>query len=376
VPGLQPNGKEVSRVTTMRDVEWLPPLLEKHRDRERLARLEARAGRPQGTLAYFVASDWVPETNSELNVALFTRTHLDHGLADFVGLAISRDNSCRYCFAASRTLLIMVGYPREAITRLEQDLAIANLDEKTRAALAFARRLSRSDPHPSAADVDALARVGISGIAYRELAVAVSLWGYFNRVSTIAAIPPEAMEVLPDRWALRLLRPFVAGRIERTYRTRGRETRLPPEMRGGPCAQAINALDGLPQAPALRRAVDAMWASDGLSRRARALMYATIARALGCPAAEAEVVALLDDEGVDAATIGGVLRHLDAPGLSDTERMLVRFARETVWYEPAPLQRRAHEVRERLSEREFVEVIGTVSLANMICRLHLALALA
>ena len=59
----------------------------------------------------------------------------------------------------------------------------------------------------------------------------------------------------------------------------------------------------------------------------------------------------------------------------ETERALVRFARETVWYEPAPLQRRAHELRERLSEREFVETIGTVSFANMLCRLSLALAL-
>jgi alkylhydroperoxidase family enzyme len=327
------------------------------------------------SLGYLAASDWLPEANGELNVALFTRTHIDHELADLVGLSISRDNSCRYCFAATRTLLIVVGYPRDRINRLEQDLAIADLDDKTRVAMAFAKRLSRSDPHPTAADVEALARVGITGLAYRELAVAISLWVYFNRVSTIAAIPPERMEELPDRWAMRLLRPFIAGRADRVYRITGRETRLPPEMRSGPCASAINALDGLPQAPVIRRAIDAMWASDGLPRRTRAFLCATIARALACPNAEAEVVALLAEEGVESGTVEGVLRHLDAPGLSETERMLVHFARETVWYEPAPLQRRAHELRARLSEREFVETIGTVSLANMLCRLHLALAL-
>lgn len=362
--------------TTMRDVEWLPPLLEDHRDPERIARIKATISRDTTGLGYFMASDWLPEANAELNVALFTRTHLEHELADLVGLAVSQDNSCRYCFAATRTLLIMVGYPRERISRLEQNLAIADLDERKRAAIAFARRLSRSDPHPSGADVEALARVGIDGIAYRELAAAVSLWVFFNRVSTIAALPPERLEAIPERWTMRLLRPFVAGRIDRTYRVRGRPTPLPADMREGACAKAVNALDGLPQAPVLRRAIDAMWDSTGLSRRARGLMCATIARALGCPTSEAEIVGLLADEGVHDATVQGVLTHLDAPGLTETERTLVRFARETVWYEPAPLQRTAAGVRKRLTELEFVEALGTVSMANMLCRLHMALAVA
>jgi alkylhydroperoxidase family enzyme len=147
-------------------------------------------------------------------------------------------------------------------------------------------------------------------------------------------------------------------------------------MRAGPCAGLVGALDGLPVAPVIRRTIDAMWASDGLSRRTRALMCATVARTLACAAAEAEAVALLADEGVDAETVRGVLAHLDAPGLTESERVLVRFARDTVWYEPAPVQRRAAEVRGRLREREFVDAIGTLSLANALCRLDLAVALA
>lgn len=363
-------------MTTMQDVDWSRPLLERHRAPARLANIKERVGRSVLNLGYFVVSDWLPEANAEMNVALFTRTHLDHDLADLVGLAVSRDNACRYCFAATRALLIMVGYPRERIARIEQDLAIADLDERTRAAITFARRLSRCDPHPTAADGQSLARVGIDGMAYRELATAVALWSYFNRVSTLAAIPPETMEALPDRWYARLLRPLIGGRIGRTYRVTGRPTPLPDIMRTGPCAGAIIALDGLPQATVLRRAIDTMWASDGLPRRTRALLCATIARALACPVAEAEVVELLAEENVPPETVDGVLRHLDAPELSDTERILVRFARETVWYEPAQLQRRTHEIREQLTEREIVETIGTVSLANMLCRLQIALALA
>ncbi len=363
-------------MTTIRDVEWLPPLLELHRDPARLARIKLQAGSVDEPLRYFLASDWLPEAAAELNIALISRTYLDHELADLVGLSVSQENSCRYCFAATRTMLLMVGYPREHIIRLEQNLTIADLDERTQAAIAFARRLSRCDPTPSRADVEALRRVGIDGVAYRELVAAIGLWVFFNRTSTLGALPPEPMEALPDRWFMRALRPLISGFVDRTYRRRGKAVRLPEEMRVGACATAINALDGLPIAPSLRRAIDAMWASPGLPRRTRAFMCAAIARALGCPTSEAEVVALLAEEGVDKATVDGVLAHLDAPDLTESERALIRFARETVWYEPAPLQRRAGELRAHLTEREFVEAIGTASIANMMCRLDLALAVA
>jgi len=358
----------------MRSVEWLPPLLTRHKDPERLARMRTRYGRADPQQGYFMASDWLPEANAALNVEIFRRVHLDHELADLVALAVSQENSCRYCFAATRTLLIMVGYPRSHIAYVEQNLAVSDLDDRTLAAVAFARRLSRSSPHVSQSDVEELRRVGIDGPAYRELAAAVSLWIYFNRVSTIAALPPELMEELPDRWTSRLLRPFIAGHIDRTYRARGQPVALPADMREGLCASVVNSLDGLPVAPALRGAIDGMWRSMGLGPRPRGLMCATVARALGCPSSESEIVALLVEAGVDSATIDGVLAHLDAPGLTDVERELVRFARETVWYEPAPLQRRATALRARLSEREFVEAIGTVSMANMLCRLSTALA--
>jgi len=372
----EPVQSETENAATMREVEWAAPLLEKHVDAARSSRIKSRYGRAGSPLPYFMASDWMPEANEELNVTLFTRTHLSHELADLVGLSVTRENSCRYCFAATRALLIAVGYSRKKVSRLEQNLAVADLDDKTLAAIDFAQRLSRCNPHPTRKDVEALERAGIDGIAYRELAASVSIWMYFVRVSTIAALPPEFMEELPDRFVSRLIRPLIGGVIDRRFRTRGRAVALPAEMRSGACAEAINALDGLPQAIALRRAIDAMWDSDGLPRRTRALMCVTVARALGCPSSEAEACSLLEQEGVPAETVNGVLSHLDAPGLTDDERMLVHFARETVWYEPAPLQRRAAEVRSRLSEREFVESIATVAMANMLCRLHIALGLA
>ena len=96
-------------MAAMKDIEWLPPLLPRHADAARAARLRQQTGRGHPGAEYLMASDWLPEANADLNLRLFTRVDLDHALADLVGLTVSQENSCRYCFAATRTLLIMVG---------------------------------------------------------------------------------------------------------------------------------------------------------------------------------------------------------------------------------------------------------------------------
>ena len=50
------------------------------------------------------------------------------------------------------------------------------------------------------------------------------------------------------------------------------------------------------------------------------------------------------------------------------------FARETIWYEPAPLQRRAAALRERLTGPQLIEAIGVASLANGLCRMGAVVA--
>jgi hypothetical protein len=77
----------------------------------------------------------------------------------------------------------------------------------------------------------------------------------------------------------------------------------------------------------------------------------------------------LRGEGVKDATLAQVLTHLDAPELDPIERLLVPFARETIWYEPAPLQRRTRTVSDGLSRPQLIEAVGVLSLGNGLCRL-------
>jgi hypothetical protein len=47
--------------------------------------------------------------------------------------------------------------------------------------------------------------------------------------------------------------------------------------------------------------------------------------------------------------------------------------RETIRYQPEPVQRRGCGLREKLSNAEFLETVGTAALANIVCRVALAL---
>ncbi len=101
-------------------------------------------------------------------------------------------------------------------------------------------------------------------------------------------------------------------------------------------------------------------------------MFGVIARGLGDAAALSEARAMLAQAGVDTVTSARALDHLGAPGLTDSENLLLGFARDTLWYQPAAIQRRARAVRDRLARPEFIEALGVCSLANAVCRLSAA----
>jgi AhpD family alkylhydroperoxidase len=322
-------------------------------------------------MRYFLAAPWVAEALLRLNIRIMSRVHLDHDLADLAGLVVSQDNSCRYCYAAQRALLRVLGFSEDRILRLEHDLAESGFAPAERAAMDYARRMSRASPLVGATDAEGLARQGFSPEAVRELAAQASLHVIFNRASTLAALPPERFETLPDRWWARLLRPVLAP-IARRLRSREAPRPLSAAKRTGAYAYMVNALDGLSIAGELREILDAMLGSPILPRRCKALMFAVVARALGSDRALSEATAIAVGEGAAPQWVEGVIDHLSAPDLTPQESLLVPFARETVWYEAPRIQERARTVCGRLTREEFVEAIGVLSLANGICRLSAA----
>jgi AhpD family alkylhydroperoxidase len=354
----------------MRDIEWLDPLIEPQRSRELELFAKQRAGFVPPQIGCFAACPWLGQATVELPVA--GRVHIHHELADMVALVVSQENSCRFCYASSRLLLRIAGMPEVRIRTLERDLETAQLDERTRLALDFARRLSRSNPPPSHADKQPLLEAGYGEAAIKELAFVAAENVFHNRWATLVAIPPEPRERLGQSWLVGLLRPLMARRI-RAFRKQGRTEWLSDDLKRGPYTYLMVALDGLPGARILRGILDQAWASPHLSRRAKALIFAVIARGLGCSHSEREAFRLLAAEGLEADEADEILAHLGARGLDPIEARIVPYARETIWYQPALVQRQGRELQEHLSAAQFLEAIGIASLANMLCRLAIVL---
>jgi hypothetical protein len=52
---------------------------------------------------------------------------------------------------------------------------------------------------------------------------------------------------------------------------------------------------------------------------------------------------------------------------------VARFARETIWYQPAPIQRQVRELNAQLGTPALLELVGITSLANAFARLAFVL---
>lgn len=292
--------------------------------------------------------------------------HLDQNTADLLTLIVSRENSCRFCYAAQRVLLSGQGMSEAHIQRLEQELS-AGLAPRTAAAIAFGRTQSRIGPAAAREACEALRAAGFGEEEMKEIAFSVAVTDFFNRAHTIAAIPAGPLERIPDQLLARLLRPIIK-RIIQKHRSRGQPTLL-ERVPTYPYARLVEKYAGSPIASALGQTIEEMWVSPHLTRRCKLLIFAVVARGLGCKVCALEIKNALEAEGLNEPTLALILTHLDAPELEEIERLLVRFTRETIWFDPAVLQRHTRSLRDRLSVPQLIEFIGVASLANGLCRM-------
>jgi AhpD family alkylhydroperoxidase len=357
-------------VTTIEETEWEECILEPKRNPEVERFLRKNLGASPPGMQGLAECPWILQFFIGFNFRRALLVHTSFELADLIGLVVSQDNSCRYCFAEQRFLLRATGMSEVRIRRLEQDLLTAELNERDMLALEFARRLSRSNPLPGAGDWKPLLDAGFSEDAVKELCVVAAVNAAANRIVTLPALPPQAVERYPDRWLTKLLRPLIR-RVLLSRRTKGRPESLDAASKFGPFSNLILGLDGLPMARALRGIVDEAWSSPILAPRTKALVVAVVARGIGAVASETEARRLLAEEGMESAELDEILAHLASPKLDRLEALCVPFARETIRYRPAQIQRRAKEVREQLSGPQFLELVGIAALANMLCRLEI-----
>jgi AhpD family alkylhydroperoxidase len=313
----------------------------------------------------------VARTVVDLHVEFGLLLKLDQRTADLIGLVVSQENSCRFCYAIVRSTLWLQGMDAERIRRVEQDYGRADLAPRTQAAIAYARAQSRSGPAGALAAWQTLRDAGIDALEAKEIAFTVALTDFSNRAHTMVAAPYLPAERLPVNPLTRLLRPVI-DRVLSGHRSRGKAAPLPPVDPALPYGRLIEAFAGSPIAAALQRVLGEMWASPRLTRRCKLLMFAVVSRGLPCEVCEVEITRALHGEGLDAEAVGRILARLDAPELDATERLLLPLARETLWYEPAVLQRRVRALRDSLPQPQLIEAIGVAALANALCRMAAA----
>ncbi len=336
----------------LNEIEWAEPLLAFGPK----ANLEAEAAqRLSPWLAKAVNSLSDPDRVSHAPFHLM-------GVSYFVA---SQENSCRYCYGMARAVMKIVGFKEKQIQDLEHEASLA--DGLTRQVAEFARKLARSNPSPARRDQEALVAAGLSEEASCEIAANVVKACFANRIATFLALPPnQAIEKLPNG-PLGWIRGLLLGR-----KYGGRRTPPPAGYRNeGPCARIIAAAGHNPTAAWLRRLTDGWLASPLLPKRSKLLILAVIARQLGSQLCEEEAGEGLSREGLDPRETQSLLATLSGASMSGLEATLLRWTRETVWYEPRAIQESTRRLLAEVGEPRALEALGSAAVCNTLARLAL-----
>jgi AhpD family alkylhydroperoxidase len=100
--------------------------------------------------------------------------YLPAALSDRIGLVVTQDNSCRYCYGMHRSLLRIAGHSEADVDRIVRDSMLVDLSPAERIAVDYARRLSRCAPRPDRTDFEKLVAAGFDARAAVEVAADVA----------------------------------------------------------------------------------------------------------------------------------------------------------------------------------------------------------
>ena len=361
----------------LNEIEWGESLLPAVSDPAWEAEIKRRGSHVFEADRRIAPNPWVREAC--LALVPYRVSEMPEHLFNMGAMITAQENSCRYCYGANRAVLKIQGYSETFIGNVERDLRIADLDDKEHAFIAFCRNLARSRPRPSRAEREALIRLGYSSPAVSEIAFLIAMGCFQNRITTLIACPPEhGFERMANGPLGRLigLAAPVARMLARRRRQQAGLVFLPDAaaLSAGAFGPIVATLAGLPGAAIIRTALDGAFSSAVLSRPVKALMFAIIARTLGCRRTEAEARKLLATDGMDDADIDKALTTLQSAGLAPRESALLSWARETVNYQTPVIQKQTRALSAEIGDDAAVlEAIGVAGLAN--CTVRLAMLL-
>jgi len=357
-------------------IEWGDPILPAVADPAWEAEAKRRVGRVGEIDRRVAPNPWI----RELCVACvsYQPTHVPTRLFNIAGFVTAQENACRYCYGANRAALKMMGFSEALIRQIERDAAVAELEPRERAVIAFCRNLARAKPRPSRAALQQLVDLGYSNATVHELAVLIASFCFYNRIGVLTACPPErAFERFANGPLGRVMGVVAPLALSLTTLLRRPPRAVADDvtaLAAGPFGEIVATLAGLPAARIVKAALDGAFASQVVSRPTKALMFAIVARALDCRQSEAEARELLAVDGYDAAAVEAAVRTLADARLPPHEAPLLPWVRDTVHYQTDAIQVRTRALLNDVGRDAVLEAIGVAALANGVVRLAMLLA--
>ena len=105
-------------MASLQDVEWEACLVPPRRDAELEREIRKVWGTVPPVARYLAHSPWLSRYLTRGNFRHGKLVHIPVRLGEPVFLAVSQDNSCRYCFAGQRASLRIQGFDNERIRRI------------------------------------------------------------------------------------------------------------------------------------------------------------------------------------------------------------------------------------------------------------------
>lgn len=349
--------------------EWGTPLVEPRSDPDVEQKFRRRTGMVSGAVPYVAPHPWLYRPFLFLSDP--TLVHFDEEFASAVSFIIARDNSCRFCYSAFRTLLRLSNFSPSDLQELETHFAAQDFRRGEEWGLRLAVRLSRADAVSEA--LDRLRALDYSKTAIREIAGISVLNLASNRIGTMLSIPVGTLEGMSDQWYLRPWRSVAVPLLRLMKTWHHGQPPLDAEKVTGPLAPWVRQLRGTPVGTIIQGLV-ARWLDTDrpLSPMTKLLMLGVVARGVAAHDLVAHLQSRLQHEhGLDATAIDDALNHLGGAALNDQTKSLLRLARASVRYDFGPIKRVAYDCTKELGRDSTLEAVASVSLANAIARLEL-----
>ncbi len=348
----------------LKELDWAEPMLPVVPNTEWEATVKKQMGTIPDVMTRVSGSPWLRELM--LKGMRVQAKYIPKHLEEMGTLICSQENACRFCYGVARAQMKLFGYSDKLINSIEQDMLMAELDEKDRTFIRFCRNLARSKPRPSKADKEKLLSLGFSSLQVTEMAFQIARECFVNRVVTFISSPPMgAFEKLPNSFIGRLFRPIIARKL----RSLGYAGDGSFEVEDGPFLPVTKALSEIPTAIIFKEGLQGAFESEVLSKELKILMFGVVARTLNCDYCSTACHNLAEDYGFDREAYNDALATLSLPGLSAQEQQLLHWTRETVHYQTGPIQSRVKELSTQVSNDKLLEAIGVASLANSVVRL-------